>query len=406
MVLRKELIDELMQDYQKPEDLLGENGLLKQLTKSLLERALDGELTHHLGHEKNGRIENETGNARNGKTSKTLKTKSGQISVDIPRDRQAEFEPQIVKKHQRRFDGFDEQIIAMYARGMTVREIQSYLLEMYDTEVSPDLISTVTSNVLDEVRAWQTRPLERIYPIVYLDAIRVKIRDNAQILNKAVYIALGVNMDGVKEVLGMWIAPTEGAKFWLSVVTELKNRGVQDIFITCVDGLKGFPEAIEAVFPQTQVQLCIVHMIRHSLRYVSWKNRKDIAADLKFIYTASTAEAAREELAKFREKWDNQYPTIGESWDRNWEDIIGFLAYPDFIRRAIYTTNAIESINNSLRKLTKHRGAFPNDESVIKLLYLALRNVSKRWTLPIRQWKQALNQFAILFEDRFPFGQE
>lgn len=406
MALRKELIDELMQDYQKPEDLLGENGLLKQLTKSLLERALDGELTHHLGHEKYGRVENETGNARNGKSPKTLKTKTGQITIDIPRDRQAEFEPQIVKKHQRRFDGFDEQIIAMYARGMTVREIQSYLLEMYDTEVSPDLISTVTSNVLDEVRAWQTRPLERIYPIVYLDAIRVKIRDNAQILNKAVYIALGVNMDGVKEVLGMWIAPTEGAKFWLGVVTELKNRGVQDIFITCVDGLKGFPEAIETVFPQTQVQLCIVHMIRHSLRYVSWKNRKDIAADLKFIYTAPTAEAAREELAKFREKWDNQYPTIGESWDRNWEDIIGFLAYPDYIRRAIYTTNAIESINNSLRKLTKHRGAFPNDESVIKLLYLALRNVSKRWTLPIRQWKQALNQFAILFEDRFPFGQE
>jgi len=406
MTLRKELIDELMQNYEKPEDLLGENGLLKQLTKSLLERALDGELTHHLGHEKNGKIDNETGNTRNGRSSKKLKTKRGEISLEIPRDRHAEFEPKIVKKHQRRFDGFDEQIIAMYARGMSVREIQSYLLEMYDTEVSPDLISTVTSTVIDEVRAWQSRPLERIYPIVYLDAIRVKIRDNAQILNKAVYIALGVNMDGVKEVLGMWIAPTEGAKFWLGVMTEIKNRGVQDIFIACVDGLKGFPEAIEAVFPQTQVQLCIVHMIRHSLRYVSWKNRKDIAADLKFIYTAPTAEAAREELVKFRSKWDAQYPTIGKSWDRNWEDIIGFLVYPDYIRRAIYTTNAIESINNSLRKLTKHRGAFPNDESVIKLLYLALKNVSKRWTLPIRQWKQALNQFAILFEDRFPFGQE
>jgi putative transposase len=289
---------------------------------------------------------------------------------------------------------------------MSVREIQSYLLEMYDTEVSPDLISKVTDNVIEEVRAWQNRPLERIYPIVYLDAIRVEIRDNARILNKAVYIALGVNMDGRKEVLGMWIVPTEGAKFWLGVITEIKNRGVQDIFIVCVDGLKGFPEAIETVFPQTQVQLCIVHMIRHSLRYVSWKNRKDIAVDLKKIYSAATADAAREKLTKFRAKWDNQYPTIGASWDRNWEDIVGFLAYPDYIRKAIYTTNAIESINNSLRKLTKNRGAFPNDESVVKLLYLDLRNVSRRWTLPIRQRKQALNQFAIFFEDRFPFGEE
>jgi len=398
MAIRQELLEELLKDYKSPEDLLGQGGLLKELTKALVEKALEGELTHHLGYAKHSPSKGV--NARNGKGKKRLIGSHGEMEIASPRDRNASFAPVLVKKHQTRFDGFDDKILSMYARGMTVREIQGHLEELYGVEVSPDLISSVTDSVLEEVRAWQNRPLDAVYPIVFLDALRVKIRDNGHILNKAVYMALGVNMEGNKEVLGLWIAKEEGAKFWLKVVTELKNRGVKDMFIACVDGLKGFPEAIESVYPETQVQLCIVHMVRNSLRFVPWKDKKAVAGDLKTVYTATNAEEARENLTAFRVKWNETYPTIADSWERNWEGLIPFLSYPDYIRKAIYTTNAIESLNRSLRKVTKNRGSFPNDESALKLLYLALRNISKKWTMPIRLWKQALNQFAILFPGR------
>jgi len=398
MAIRQELLEELLKDYKSPEDLLGQGGLLKELTKALVEKALDGELTHHLGYPKHSASKSD--NARNGKSKKGLLTDHGKMEIVSPRDRNGSFEPELVKKRQTRFDGFDDKILSMYSRGMTVREIQGHLEDIYAVEVSPDLISSVTDSVLEEVRAWQNRPLDAVYPIVFMDALRVKIRDNGHVINKAVYMALGVNLDGHKEVLGLWVAKEEGAKFWLKVVTELKNRGLKDMFIACVDGLKGFPEAIESVYPETQVQLCVVHMVRNSLRFVPWKDKKAVVADLKTIYTATNAEVAKENLNAFRIKWNEKYPTIADSWERNWEGLIPFLSYPDYIRKAIYTTNAIESLNRSLRKVSKNRGSFPNDESALKLLYLALTNISKKWTMPIRLWKQALNQFAILFPGR------
>ena len=398
MAIRQELLEELLKDYKSPEDLLGQGGLLKELTKALVEKALDGELRHHLGYPKHSSSKSD--NARNGKSKKGLLTDHGRMEIVSPRDRNGSFEPELVKKRQTRFDGFDDKILSMYARGMTVREIQGHLEDIYAVEVSPDLISSVTDSVLEEVNAWQNRMLDAVYPIVFMDALRVKIRDNGHVINKAVYMALGVNLDGHKEVLGLWVAKEEGAKFWLKVVTELKNRGVKDMFIACVDGLKGFPEAIESVYPETQVQLCIVHMVRNSLRFVPWKDKKAVVADLKTIYTATNAEVAKESLNAFRTKWDEKYPTIADSWERNWEGLVPFLSYPDYIRKAIYTTNAIESLNRSLRKISKNRGSFPNDESALKLLYLALRNISKKWTMPIRLWKQALNQFVILFPGR------
>lgn len=402
MAIEKELLDRLLADYncKKPEELIGENGLLKQLTKAILERALQAEMTVHLGHEKNSAITSQSGNARNGKSGKTIKGEFGKLPIEIPRDRDSSFEPLIIPKGQTRFAGFDDKIISLYSRGMTTREIQGHLEDIYGVDVSPALISTVTDAVADEVKIWQNRPLDAVYPIVYMDAIRVKVRDSGHVMNKAVYLAIGITMDGVKEVLGMWVAQNEGAKFWLQVVTELRNRGVQDIFIACVDGLKGFPEAIETVFPYTQVQLCLVHMVRNSLKYVSWKQRKEVAADLKAIYQAPTAEQAEMELMTFEEKWDETHPSISQSWRKNWERITPFFAYSPEIRKVIYTTNAIESLNMSLRKVTKNRGSFPNDEAMIKLLYLALNNIAKKWTLPIRDWKAALNRFSILFGDR------
>jgi putative transposase len=404
MAIEQELLDSLLANYnyQKPNDLIGENGLLKQLTKAVLERALQAEMTVHLGHEKHGAISTKGGNARNGKTGKTLKGDFGNMPIVVPRDRDSSFEPVIIPKGKTRFAGFDNNIISLYARGMTTREIQGHLEDIYGVEVSPSLISTVTDAVNDEVKVWQNRSLDAVYPIVYMDVIRVKGRSTGHVLNKAVYLAIGITMDGVKEVLGMWVAETEGAKFWLHVVTELKNRGVQDIFIACVDGLKGFPEAIETVFPQAQVQLCIVHIVRNSLKYVSWKQRKEVAADLKKIYQSSTAEQAEMHLLDFGEKWDKALPSISQSWQKNWERITPFFAYPPEIRKVIYTTNAIESLNMSLRRVTKHRGSFPNDESILKLLYLALNNIAKKWTMPIRDWKAALNRFSILFGDRMP----
>lgn len=402
MARTDELLDELMKDYRKPEDLIGENGLLKELTKRLIERAMQAEMTDHLGYEKHAPTGRKTSNSRNGSYKKAIKGEFGKMDIAVPRDRESTFEPVIIPKGESRFTGFDDKIISMYARGMTTRDIQGHLEEIYGVEVSPTLISQVTDEVIEEVKLWQNRPLDEVYPIVYLDAVRVKVRHNGQVINKAVYLAIGVNMDGVKEVLGMWTAETEGAKFWLQVVTELRSRGVKDIFVACVDGLKGFPEAIEAVFPKTQIQLCIVHMVRNSLNYVSWKQRKEVADDLKKIYQASTLEQAESALMDFEKKWDDTHPTISKSWRRNWERIIPLFSYPPEIRKAIYTTNAIESLNMSLRKVTKNRGHFPNDEAMFKLLYLALKNIAKKWTMPIRDWKSALNQFTIMFEGRMP----
>ena len=402
MTIPNELLDALMKDYKNPEDLIGESGLLKQLTKQLLERAMQAEMTEHLGYLKNAPSNNKSGNARNGTYRKKVKGEFGELDITVPRDRDSSFEPVIIPKRQSRFHGFDDKIIAMYARGMTTRDIQAHLEEIYGVEISPSLVSQVTKAVQEEVVLWQNRPLDEVWPIVYLDAIRVKVRQDNRVINKAVYMAVGVNMDGLKEVLGLWTAETEGAKFWLRVITELKNRGVKDIFIACVDGLKGFPEAIETVFPDTQVQLCIVHMVRHSLNYVSWKERKDVATDLKAIYSAPTVEEAELYLDEFEEKWKANYPTIGKSWRNNWERITPLFSYPPGIRKAIYTTNAIESVNMSLRKVTKNRGAFPHDESLLKLLYLALQNISKKWSMPIRDWRAALNQFSIMFEGRMP----
>ena len=402
--IRPELLDELLKDYQKPEDLLGQDGLLQHLTKALVERALGGELTHHLGYEKHSSAGDNSGNSRNGTTPKTMKGKRGQVQIDVPRDRNSEFEPQLIKKGQTRFDGLDEKIISLYARGMTQREIQGHLEEIYGVEISPSLISTVTDEVLDEVRAWQSRPLDAVYPILYLDALQVKVRSQGRVVNKAIYLAFGVNLHGLKEVLGLWASESEGSKFWMQVVTELKNRGVQDVFIACVDGLKGFPEAVEAVFPQAQVQLCMVHMVRHSLSYVSHKNRKPVADDLKAVYQAATVEEAERQLKEFEETWAESYPVIARSWRQNWARVIPMFSYPSEIRRAIYTTNTIESLNMTLRKVSKNRPLFPNDEAVFKLMYLALRNISKRWTMPIPNWSAALNQFAILFEGRVPMG--
>lgn len=402
MAIDKELVDGLLKDYKSPEDLLGENGLLKQLTKALLERAMEAEMADHLGYEKYDPAGHNSGNSRNGKSRKTIKGEFGRMEIEVPRDRSSSFDPKIIPKGQTRFTGFDEKIISMYARGMTVREIQAHLEEIYRVEVSPSLISTVTDAVIDEVKAWQNRQLDEIYPIVYLDALRVKIRDGAHILNKAVYLAIGINERGYKDVLGMWIAQNEGAKFWLQIVTELKNRGVQDIFVICVDGLKGLPEAIETVFPQTEVQLCIVHLVRHSLNYVGWKERKEVAADLRLIYQSATEQEASMQLDAFARKWDARFPTISQIWRRNWQRVIPFFAHPPEIRKVIYTTNAIESLNMSLRKVTKNRGSFPNDEAALKLLYLALGNISKKWTMPIREWREALNRFAIVYEGRLP----
>lgn len=400
MAITDKLLDELLKDYKNPEDLIGKNGILKELTKRLIERAMDAELTEHLGYEKNMPAPKDSCNRRNGSSIKKILTENDEMTVEIPRDREGSFEPQMIPKHQRHFNGFDDKILSMYARGMTVRDIQGHLKEMYGVEVSAELISNVTESVMDEVRTWQNRPLDSVYPIVFLDCIVVKCRDDKTVRNRSVYLALAVNLEGNKELLGMWMSDNEGAKFWLSVVTELKNRGIEDIFIACVDGLKGFPEAINSVFPRAQVQLCIVHQIRNSLRYVPYKDKKAVTSDLKAIYGANTLELAEDALTAFGERWDAKYPTISKQWLTNWSNIIPFFEYPKDIRRAIYTTNAIESLNHTLRKGLKTRGVLPNDEAVFKLIYLGVKIVSQRWTMPIRDWKLALNQMAIKFEGR------
>lgn len=397
-----DVLDELIKDYKNPEDLIGENGLLKQLTKALLERAMQAEMTHQLGYGKNEVAPDEQSNRRNGTSSKKVKSSSGEIEIEIPRDREGEYEPIIIPKHQRRFDGFDENIISLYSRGLSTRDIREHLEEIYGVEISRELVSTVTEEIRDEVTKWQTRPLSRVYPILYLDALQVSIRQDGRVVKCAVYVAMGVNLLGRKECLGLWISENEGAKFWLSVLTELHNRGLEDIFIICTDGLKGFPEAIESVYPQTITQTCIVHQIRNSMAFVSFKDRKEVAADLKPIYRAVSREEGLENLEKFAEKWDEKYPLIAKSWRENWVRIEPMFSFSKEIRRAIYTTNAIESLNMSLRKIIKTRGSFPSEEACIKLMYLGLKNVSKKWTMPIPNWGLAINQFAIMFDDRLP----
>jgi len=402
MTFQPELLDQLLQSYEKPEDLLGEGGILKQLTKALVERCLEAEMKTHLEAQQPQTPTAKPANRRNGHSQKTIKGEFGEAQIAVLRDRDAEFEPVIVKKHQTRFDGFDDKILSLYARGMSTRDIQAQLQDLYGVEVSAGLISNVTNAVEEERKLWQNRVLERVYPIVYFDALVVKVRQDGRVINKAIHLALAVNLSGTKELLGMWITQNESSKFWLSVLTELQNRGLKDIFIACCDGLTGFPEAIEALFPKTTVQLCIVHMVRNSLSYVSYKDCKAVATDLRLVYTASTETEAEQHLMAFAEKWDKQYPTISKSWLTHWQRIIPFFAFPVEIRKAIYTTNAIESMNMTLRKALKNHRAFPTDESVLKVVYLAIQNISKKWTMPIRDWRPALNRFAIMFDDRFP----
>ena len=376
--------------------------LFKSLQKNLVQRMLNGELDHHLGYDKHERSLGE--NKRNGSYPKQVEVENGAIDIEVPRDRDGSFEPLIIKKGQRRLQGFDQMVIALYARGLSMRDISAHIEERYGCDVSPELISTITDEVMDEVRTWQQRPLDSVYPIVFMDAMFVKVKENGHIRNKALYIVLGINVQGQKEVLGLWLSQNEGAKFWMQVMTELKNRGINDIFITCVDGLKGFPEAISAVFPAAQIQSCIVHMIRNSLSFVRWQDRKAVAADLKSVYTSPTIDAAVEALEEFKEKWDDKYPTIGKSWHSNWDKIVPFLAYPQEIRKIIYTTNIIEASNRQIRKVIKTKGAFPNDDAVYKIVYLALRNNKKLMVSAPLDWRLALNQLAIIFADRLPMN--
>lgn len=370
----------------------------QMLTKLTVEAALNAELDDHLGYDKHEITA--SANSRNGYTSKTLQTEDGQFELNTPRDRQGDFEPRLVKKNQTRFTSMDDKVLSLYAKGMTTREISATFKEMYDADVSASLVSRVTDAVIDQVTEWQARPLDDVYPIVYLDCIVVKIRQDKRVINKAVYLVLGVNMEGQKELLGMWLSENEGAKFWLNVLTELQNRGVKDILIACVDGLKGFPEAINSVFPAAQIQLCIVHMVRNSIKYVVWKDYKAVARDLKLIYKSATEEEAVLALDQFAENWDNKYPQISKSWRSHWENINTLFNYPANIRKVIYTTNAIESLNSVIRKVLKKRKLFPTDDSAKKVIYLAIQDASKKWTMPIRDWKPALNHFMIEFEDR------
>ena len=400
----KDVIDQLLDQFDlhgmTQDELFGPEGLMKKLSSRILNKALDAEMDTHLGYKKHSKEGDGSGNSRNGYSEKTVLTGDGEAQIKVPRDRNGEFEPSIVKKHARRLPLFNDQIISLYARGMTTRDIKSHLEEIYDVEVSPELISNVTEAVQDDVRAWRTRPLDSVYPIVYLDAVRVNSRESGKNVNKALYIALGITMEGLKEVLGFYLAETEGARFWMSVLTDLKNRGVHDIFIACMDGLTGFPDAVKAVFPETRIQLCIVHMVRNSTKYVNYKDLKAVCRDLKRVYSAPNEEEALVALDDFGKAWDSKYPMIRRSWETHWNDLNEFFQYPDEIRRVIYTTNAIESLNSSLRKVTKNRAAFPDEDSIYKIMYLAINKASQKWTMPIRNWGLALNQFSILFGDR------
>lgn len=397
MAIKKDTLDQLLSG-RDPKEVFSKDGLFDELKKALAERVLNAELDDHL----DGEAAAGKANHRNGYSKKTVLTETSRIGIKIPRDREGTFDPKLIQRYQRRFPGFDEKIVSMYARGMTVRQIQGHLLDLYGLEVSPDLVSTITDAVLETVAEWQNRPLEAMYPLIFFDALRVKIRDEGLVRNKAVYVALGVTPDGTKDILGLWIETSEGAKFWLRVMNELRTRGVGDILIAVVDGLKGFPEAINAVFPQTIVQTCIVHLIRNSMDFASWKDRKAIAAALKTIYRAKDADAGRQALDEFDAgPWGKKYPAIAQSWRRNWEHVIPFFAFPVAVRRIIYTTNAIEALNAKLRRAVRTRGHFPTDEAAIKLLYLVLRQVAGKWKMPPREWCEAKTQFAIMFDERF-----
>lgn len=398
----EELVERLLGDRSTAAELFGRDGLFDKLKKRLVERALEGELTAHLGYSKYADRPDDSDNARNGRSSKTLKTDDGEIEIEVPRDRTGSFEPVLVKKRQTRLAGFDDRVLALYARGMTTRDIQGHLDEMYGVKVSPDLISRVTDAVHEDVIAWQNRRLDSVYPVLYLDALVVKVRDQGVVRNKSVYLALAVTLHGEREVLGMWIEQSEGAMLWTKILTELRNRGVEDTLIVCCDGLKGFPQAIEDVFPKATVQTCIVHMVRNSLRYVNWQHRKQLVKDLREIYSAVNREAAEAALTAFEEKWGAQYPSIGKSWRTNWERVVPFLVFPLEVRKLVYTTNAIESLNSRVRKLIQYRGHFPNDDAVLKLLYLALRRFHTVWQQRIGSWRMTLNQLAVFFPGRLP----
>ena len=397
-----QLIDELLKDYKTPEQILGAQGLLGELTRRLVERASQGELTTHLGYEKGDPVGRNNGNSRNGIQAKTVQTDHGPQEVQMPRDRNGTFEPVLLPKRQRRLGNFDDLIISLYGRGLTQAQISDHIKEIYGVELSVELISNITDAVAADVTAWRTRPLSPVYPVVYLDGLRVNVRINGRVDTRVIYVAVGITMAGIKDVLGFWAESSEGAKFWQTVVNDLKHRGVRDILIACVDGLKGFPDAIKAVFPDTEVQLCIVHLIRSSTRQVAWAHKKEVAADLKPIYAAVNAEAAELSLADFDKKWGQTYPMVAQSWRNVWANVVPFFKFPDDIRKAIYTTNAIESINSSIRHIANNRALFPSDEAVYKLLFLALTNAAHKWTMPIKNWKQALQQFAVFFPERVP----
>jgi putative transposase len=402
MAIKNEIVDELLKGAD-PKKVFSSEGLLEEIKKALAERMLNAELDEHLQGEAQAAAEGTgSGNHRNGYSKKTVITDTGQVELEIPRDRRGTFEPQLIAKYQRRFPGFDEKIISMYGRGMSTRDIQAHVRELYGIEASPQLISTITDAVLEEVKQWQGRPLEALYAVVFFDALRVKMRDEGTVRNKAVYLAIGITADGRKEVLGIWIEQTEGAKFWMRVMSEIKNRGVNDILIAVVDGLKGFPDAITGVFPDTQIQTCIVHLLRNSMEYASWKERKPIAAALKTVYRAVDAEAAERALSDFEDSpWGRKYPAIAAAWRRSWSEVIPFFAFPQDVRRMIYTTNAIESLNSTVRRSVRTRGHFPNEEAALKLIWLQLREVTQKWKRPSREWHAAKAQFALLFGDRF-----
>jgi putative transposase len=399
--IKNELLEELLKKAGKPEDLLGPNGLLQQLKGALVQRMLEAEMSDHLGYEPHEAKGRGSGNSRNGHTTKTVETENGPVELHIPRDRNATFDPKVVRKHQRRLDGFDDKVLALYARGPCTRDIQGHLRELYGTDISADLISRVTDAVIDELRLWQMRPLDAVYPILYIDALFVSVREAGTVVKKAVYVALAVTMQGGREVLGLWIEQSEGARFWLSVLTDLKNRGLEDVFFICCDGLTGLPQAIEAVFPRAIVQTCIVHMIRASLRYVSFADRKALVQALRPIYSAENEPAARAALDGFDETWGKRYPAIVRLWRHRWAEVVPFLAYPVEIRRILYTTNAVESVNSQLRRVLKPKGSFPTDEAVLKMLYLALQHAKNSWKAS-KHWAQSLSYFSIMFGDRFP----
>ena len=401
MAINDEMLDELLGSAKTQEDLFGKDGIVKQISKRFMERLLEKEMTNHLGYMKHAVEGHNSGNSRNGRTKKTVKTGNGALEIEVPRDRKSEFEPILVAKRQSHLKGLDDQVLSLYARGMTVRDIQSHLSELYGTEISRDLISTMTDAVLEDVAEWRNRPLDKVYPIVFIDGFVAKCRLEGRVSNRSVYVIYGINVSGYKDVLGLYLGENEGAKFWLQVLTELKNRGLEDVFILCADGLKGLPESVEAAFPKAIFQTCVVHMVRHSLNYVPYQDKKAVAEDLKKIYTAATQTLAAEALDDFELSWGEKYGVIVKSWRQNWERITAFLDFPMEIRKVIYTTNIVESLNSTLRKAVRNRGHFSTEDSLMKVLYLAISGVSKKWSMPIRDWKLALNHFAILFPERF-----